>query len=64
MPSLTSRDSLPSCSLSLSAVTGSNRATGRPRSTIRTGEPPLRLSIKALKLFFASVMLAFLIKPN
>jgi hypothetical protein len=41
---------------------GSKRATGRPQSTIKTGEPPLRPSIKALKLFLASVMLTFFIE--
>jgi uncharacterized protein YndB with AHSA1/START domain len=61
-PSRRSRDSLPSCSPSSPVVTGSSLATGRPRSTIRTGEPPLRPSIKALRLFLASVMLAFFIK--
>jgi hypothetical protein len=30
-------------------VTGSRWATGRPRSTIRTGEPLLRPSIRALE---------------
>jgi len=58
-PSRTSRDNLPFCPLSSRPVTGSSRATGRPRSTINTGEPPLRPSIKALKLFLVSVMLAF-----
>jgi len=58
-PSRTSRDNLPFCSPSSRPVTGSSRATGRPRSTINTGEPPLRPSIKALKLFLVSVMLAF-----
>ena len=44
------------------AIAGSSRATGRPRSTIKTGEPLLRLSISELRLFFASVMLAFLMQ--
>ena len=35
---------------------------GRPRSTIKTGEPPLRPSIKALSLFLASVRLTFFIR--
>ena len=43
-------------------VMASSRATGRPRSTMSTGEPPLRPSIKALRLFLASVMLAFFIQ--
>src|SRR6266481_6202184 len=42
-------------------ITGSSRATGRPRSTISTGEPLLSPSIKALRLFLASVMLAVFI---
>jgi hypothetical protein len=49
----------PPCPPSGSAVTDSSRATGRPR----TGEPLLSLSIKALRLFFAPVMLAFFIEP-
>ena len=44
-----------------SPLTGSRRATGRPRSTISTGEPPCTPSIKALRLFLASVILAFFI---
>jgi hypothetical protein len=38
--------------------TGSRRATGLPRSMKSTGEPLLTLSISALRLFLASVMLA------
>ena len=41
---------------------GSSLATGRPRSAINTGDPFLRPSISALRLFFASVMLAFFIR--
>ena len=44
-------------------VTGSSRATGRPRSTISTGDPLFTLSMRALRLFLASVMLAFFIEP-
>ena len=58
-PSRMSRDNLPFCPPSSRPVTRSSRATGRPRSTINTGEPALRPSIKALKLFLVSVMLAF-----
>src|ERR1700678_3339702 len=61
-PSRTSRDSLPLCLLSSPPVTGSRRATGRPRSTINTGSPPLRPSIKALRLFLVWVMLALFIR--
>ena len=61
-PSRMSRDNLPSCPPSSPTATGSSRATGRPRSTINAGEPPLRPSIKALKLFWVSVMPAFFIE--
>ena len=64
MPSGTSRNSLPSGSVSGPVVTGSRRATGRPRSTIRTGDPPLRPSIRGLRLFFTWVTLAFFTKLN
>jgi hypothetical protein len=37
---------------------------GPPRLTIKSGMPPLMLSISALRLFFTSVMLAFLIEPK
>jgi hypothetical protein len=60
-PSRMSRDSRPSSSGACLLITGSSRATGRPRSTIRTGEPPLRLSMSALSRFLASMMLAFFI---
>src|SRR5262249_38045955 len=60
-PSRRSRASLASCSPAWAPVTVSRRATGRPRSTVSTGEPPFRLSIKALRLFFASVMLTLFI---
>jgi hypothetical protein len=54
MPSRTRRDSRLSSS-ERSALTSSSRTTGRPRSTISTGEPPpLTLSINALRLFLAS----------
>jgi hypothetical protein len=33
-----------------------------PQSTIKTGEPPLMLSIRALSRFFASVIRTFFIK--
>jgi hypothetical protein len=59
MPSRMSRDNRPPSSPSPSLVTGSRRATGRPRSTIRTGAPLLRPSMRALRRFLASVMLAF-----
>src|SRR6516162_2219800 len=49
IPSRTSRNSLPSRSASRPVVTGSSRATGRPRSTTRTAEPPLTPSINALR---------------
>jgi hypothetical protein len=52
-PSRSSRDSLPPCASSAQRVTGSSRAAGRPRSTMSTGEPALRLSIRALRLFLA-----------
>src|SRR5215211_2622873 len=42
-------------------VTGSRRATGRPRSTISTDDPLAKPSISLLRLFLASVMLAFFI---
>ncbi|MDO8679684.1 MAG: hypothetical protein Q7R30_14225 [Acidobacteriota bacterium] len=59
-PSRTSWASRP-LSLPARASTGSRRATGRPRSTMSTAAPALTQSIRALKPFFASVMLAFLI---
>ena len=62
MPSRIRRDSRSSGSGPRPLVTGSRRATGRPRSTIRTGDPLLRPSISALSLFLASVILAFFIK--
>ena len=52
IPSRTRRASRPSLS-GRSSLTGSRRATGRPRSMIRTGEPPLTLSISALRLCLA-----------
>src|SRR2546428_799916 len=63
MPSRTRRASRLSSS-GRPLLTGSSRATGRPRSTISTGEPPFTLSINALRLFFASVILAFFIWPE
>ena len=61
-PSRSSRDSLPRpAHPARSPVTGSSRATGRPRSTMSTGEPALEASISALRLFLASVMLAIFI---
>src|SRR5262245_32665456 len=57
-PSRTRRASRPS-SVEATALTGSRRATGRPRSTISTGVPLLTPSISALRLFLASVILAF-----
>lgn len=61
IPSRTSRPNRPSSSDRRPVVTGSRRATGRPRSTISTGDPPFRPSISALRLFLASVILAFFI---
>ncbi len=63
-PSRTSRSILPASAPSSLSSAGSSRATGRPRSAIKTGEPFLRPSISALRLFFASVMLAFFIGPQ
>jgi hypothetical protein len=62
MPSRMSRESRPAGSDVPVLETGSRRATGRPRSTIRTASPPLRPSMRALKRFLASVMLAFFIR--
>src|ERR1700733_12930487 len=61
-PSRMSRDNRPLGPPSSPPVTGSRRATGRPRSTIKTGSPPLRPSIKELKPFFVWVMLALFIE--
>ena len=61
IPSRTRRSSRPA-SVPGGAPTGSRRATGRPRSTINTGEPPFTPSISALRLFLASVILAFFIE--
>lgn len=62
-PSRSSRDSLPFGVSWVLPVTGSSRATGRPRSTMSTDEPAFSRSIRALKLFLASVMLATFIEP-
>src|ERR1700733_2650428 len=51
-PSRMSRANRPLEPPSSPPTTGSRRATGRPRSTIKTASPPLRPSIKALKPFF------------
>jgi hypothetical protein len=59
-----SRDNRPLSSPSPSLVTSSRRATGRPRSTMRTGEPFLRPAIRALRWFLASVILAFFISSQ
>ena len=56
IPSRMSRANRPSSSDRGPFVTGSRRATGRPRSTISTGDPPFRPSISELRLFFASVI--------
>ena len=61
-PSRTSCASLRSSAPSSPISAGSSRETGRPGSATRTGQPLLRPSINALKLFFASVMLAFFIR--
>ena len=54
IPSRTRRISLPSSRTPGTLLTGSSRATGRPRS-ISTPAPRPRPSIKALSAFFASV---------
>jgi hypothetical protein len=63
-PSRSKRDSLPRWAYSALPVTGSSRATGRPRSTMSTGEPASRPSISALRLFLASVMVAIFTWPK
>ena len=62
MPSRMSRDSRPSWSPSPRLVTGSSRATGRPRSTIKAGEPLFRPSMRPLRRFFASVMVGLFLE--
>jgi hypothetical protein len=57
-----SRDNRPLGPPSSPLATGSRRATGRPRSTIKTVSPPFRLSIKELKPFFVWVILALFIE--
>ena len=42
-------------------ITGSRRATGCPRSVIKSEEPAFRLSIRARRLLLASVMLTLFI---
>jgi hypothetical protein len=61
-PSRVNRDSRPWASAGV--ITGSSRATGRPLSRISTGAPDLSPSIKALRLFLASVMLAFFMEAK
>src|ERR1700722_392700 len=63
-PSRMSRVNRPPCPPSSPPVTGSRRATGRPRSTIRTASPPLSPSIRELKPFFVWVILALFIEPK
>src|SRR5271163_4903722 len=60
-PSRMSRANRPLGPPSSPPATGSRRATGRPRSTIKTGSPPLRPSIRELKPFLAWVILALFI---
>ena len=62
-PLVRSRDNFRYCPFSRSPVAGSSRATGRTRSTMNTGEPSLRPSIKALKFFSASAIVAFFMGP-
>ncbi len=61
-PSRMSRANRPLGPPSSPPATGSRRATGRPRSTIKTASPPFKPSIRALKPFFVWVILALFIE--